>query len=304
MSVTVEKLAEVDAEVGEGPMWDTDSQRLLWSDIATGRMFSYDPSSNTNEQIHSGRQVGGFVLNRQGGLVLFLHGGVALWRSDDDCISIFGEEHEGEQLTFNDVVADPGGRVFAGTYYGADRPGKLYRFDPDGTVRVVEEGSGISNGMGFSPDLGTMYYTDSAARTIYAYDYSRATGEIRNRRDLVVMSASEGIPDGMTVDAEGFIWSALWYGACVVRFDPDGKEERRLQVPAKQTSSAMFGGKDLDELYITTANALSEPDDTLLPAGYDWDGYVNGYRGGGLFRARVGVQGREEFRADFPWPAK
>jgi D-xylonolactonase len=304
---TVEKLVEVDAVVGEGPMWDTDNQKLLWTDIATGRMFSFDPIQNAHTQIHSGPQVGGFVLNKQGGLLTFLHDGVALWKSDDEWVKIYDDDYEGILLRFNDVIADPEGRVFAGTFYEdtmAEKGGKLLRFDPDGTVEIVEEGIGCSNGMGFSLDLKTMYYTDSTTRTIYAYEYDRGTGRIGNRRNVVVLPDSEGVPDGMTVDAEGFIWSAVWFGGCVIRFDPDGREERRLSIPAKQTSSVMFGGKDLTDLYVTTAAIPLDPGGPLDPVGYDWEDYRKSYRGGGLFRVRLDIQGREEFKANVAWPEK
>ena len=297
----IEKLAEENAQVGEGPMWDVDQQKLIWTDIETGRLFSYDPATSTNTQIHQGHNIGGLVLNRQGGYLTFIWSGVALWKSDDEWVRIHPETYAGEQLQFNDVNAAPGGRVFAGTYF-EDKPGKLYRFDPDGTVEVVAEGIGCSNGMGFSPDLGTMYYTDSAARIIYAYDYDQASGRIGNQRKLIQISSADGVPDGMTVDAEGFIWSANWFGGCIIRFDPDGVEERRIQTPALQTSSVMFGGRNLDELYFTTAAVKVEQGSPLDPRGYDWAAYNNGYRGGGLFRVKLDIQGREEFKADFAWP--
>jgi D-xylono/L-arabinono-1,4-lactonase len=300
---TIEKLTDVDATVGEGPMWDVEHQRLLWTDIRTGRMFSYDPATDTNETIHKGYNVAGPLLNRGGGLLLCIWDGLALWRSDDDWVRLYGETHEGELLRFNDAIADPEGRVFAGTFISG-KLGKLYRFDLDGSLHVVEEGVGLSNGMGFSPDLKIFYFTDSAERTIYAYDYNRATGEIKNRRRFTALPKTEGIPDGMTVDAEGHVWSAIWYGGSVVRFDPEGKEERRIRVPAHQVASVMFGGKDLSDLYITTADIVFGPGSFIDPDGYDWDAYKNGYRGGELFRVRVDVQGREEFKANFAWPKR
>jgi D-xylonolactonase len=303
MMVTIEKVAEVEAKVGEGPVWDAADQKLLWTDIHNGRLFSYDPATNRYEKIHQGFNVGGFAVNRQGGLVACIWDGVVLWRSDDDWVRITGETHEGAPLRFNDVTADPEGRMFGGSYLDTG-PGKLYRIDPDGSVQVMEEGVGCSNGMGFSPDLKTMYYTDSNVRTIYAYDYDRKTGAMSNRRVFVKLADTEGVPDGMTVDAEGYVWTALWFGGCIVRFDPDGKEERRIRLPAYQTSSVMFGGRDLTDIYVTTANFLIEPGSPIDPADYDWASYRSGYRGGGLFRVRQEIQGREEFQANFAWPAQ
>ena len=106
--------------------------------------------------------------------------------------------------------------------------------------------------MGYSPDESIMYYTDSSVRTIYAYDYDRATGSVSNRRDFVKLPDTAGVPDGMTVDSEGYVWTAVWFDGCIVRFDPDGVEERRIALPAIQTSSVMFGGPDLTDIYVTT----------------------------------------------------
>ena len=302
--VTIEKIAEVNAKVGEGPVWDVKNQKLLWTDIQTGRMFVYDPATGAYETIHDGYYVGGFTINKPGGILQFIWDGVILWNSDDDWVRIHPESYEGNQLKFNDIAPDPEGRVFAGSYLPDDL-GKLFRFDPDGSIEVVEEGIGCSNGIGYSPDLKTMYYTDSNKRTIYAYDYDRATGRISNRRNFVVLADTEGVPDGMTVDADGYIWTAVWFGGCVIRFDPDGREERRIHIPAYQTSSVMFGGKDLTDLYVTTADFNVDPGGPLDPVDYDWDAYQSGYRGGGLFRVRLGdIQGREEFQSDFAWPGK
>ncbi|SVC14239.1 uncharacterized protein METZ01_LOCUS267093 [marine metagenome] len=296
------KLAEESAKVGEGPIWDADTQNLLWTDIQTGRLFRYDPATGTNETIHNGHYVGGFAVNKQGGLLQCIWDGVVLWRSDDDWVRIHGETYEGERLQFNDISADPEGRVFAGSFLD-DGLGKLYRFDPDGSVTIAEEGVGCSNGIGFSPDHRTMYHTDSTKRTIYAYDYDQATGDITNRRDFIKLVDTEGVPDGMTVDAEGYIWTAVWFGGCIVRFDPDGTEEQRIHLPAYQTSSVMFGGNNLTDIYVTSANFLVEPGGDLDPADYDWSAYNNGYRGGGLFVIKnSGFQGKEEYKSDFAWP--
>ncbi|MGY8824192.1 MAG: SMP-30/gluconolactonase/LRE family protein [Candidatus Latescibacterota bacterium] len=299
----IEKLAEENAVVGEGPMWNADEEKLIWTDIQTGRLFAYDPAKGSNTQIHSGFNIGGLMQNKAGGYLCFIWDGVVLWKSDDEWVRIQPEEYEGELLRFNDVIAAPDGSAFAGTFYG-DKPGKLYHFGKYGSVEIVEEGIGCANGMGFSPDLKTMYFTDAAAREIYAYDFDAETASTSNKRIFVKVGAEDGVPDGMTVDSEGYIWSANWFGACIIRFDPDGKEERRVATPAKQTSSVMFGGKDLDELYFTSAAFDCPPGSALDPLGYDWDTYQSSYRGGGLFCVKgLGIQGKAEYKADFSWPA-
>ena len=136
---------------------------------------------------------------------------------------------------------------------------------------------------------------DTQQKRIWAYDFDAASGDFSNRRDLIVFEGEEGFPDGMTVDSEGFIWQAMWGGGCVIRIDPDGKEERRVKFPATQTSSAMFGGEDLNELYVTTAwNGTGEGSPTT------YDG--SAHRGGELYRVKLDVQGKDEFETDFAWP--
>ncbi len=171
--------------------------------------------------------------------------------------------------------------------------GYLVRIDKRGEVSILDEGFHLSNGLAFSPDNRTLYFTDSIARRIYAYDYDVPSGDIRNRRVLVEVPRTEGIPDGLTVDAQGFLWSAQWYGSSVVRYDPDGEIERRIATPAKQASCCAFGGPNLDDLYITSA-ARSEitPE---IPVGYDPE---IGYLGGSLYRTHAGVQGRAQSKAD------
>jgi len=197
----------------------------------------------------------------------------------------------------NDCIADPEGRLFSGScFYDSGREdypsGYLFRADLDGSVHIVAEGLRLSNGLGFSPDETTLYLTDSADRTIYAFDYRRSDGTIRKRRVFVKVSPEEGIPDGLTVDAAGFLWSVQWFGGCLVRYDPDGIVERRIQIPASQTTSMAFGGPELTDIFVTSA---SVPDALpLAPPGY-CSGAV--YTGGKLFHLNLGLQGGEEYRA-------
>jgi D-xylonolactonase len=195
---------------------------------------------------------------------------------------------------FNDVIADPEGRVYAGVMNGN---GRLLRFDPDGTITELFDGVGIPNGMGFTPDLQGMYFTDSAARKIYQFDYDRKTGNITNRRVFVEISPAEGLPDGMTVDAEGCIWTAIWFGSRVKRFAPDGRLDREVFLPAYQTSAVTFGGPALTDVFVTSAAA--PPDETLRPPALD----LAAHRGGGLYHVRgVGIRGGPQFRSRLRFP--
>jgi D-xylonolactonase len=170
-----------------------------------------------------------------------------------------------------------------------ERLGRLYRLDRDGTFTVVLEGIGVSNGMGFTPDRKRMYYTDSRKREIYLFDYDRKTGAITNQRVFVRTPEGEGIPDGMTVDAEGYIWSARWDGGCLVRYAPDGTEEQRIAFPARKVSCPTFGGPDYADIYVTTAGGQNKAEE--------------GQGAGALFRLNLGIRGVPEFRSRIALPA-
>ena len=295
MANEVEMIADYRNRVGEGPVWDPKRQVLNWTDIQTGRLFEYVPETGQSRKIYQGEYIGGYANNKQGGMVVASWSGIGLWREGEEITYIHRGMLRGKPLQFNDVAASPAGQFFAGTYYEGAHRGELYRFDPNGTIHLIEEDIGVSNGIGFSPDLSTVYYVDTTRSRIWAYDFDAATGEFSNRRDLVVFEGEEGFPDGLTVDAEGYIWQAMWGGGCVIRIDPDGKEERRISFPATQTSSAMFGGKDLNELYVTTAwNGTGEKS----PPSYDG----SKHRGGELYRVKLDIQGKAEFDTDFAWP--
>lgn len=280
---------------GEAPLWDVKTQTLYWSDCVGLMVHRYRPADDLRELVKSDIEANGLILHQDGGFVITNNTGVWLWDGADG-LCLVADQADGAKCRLNDAIADPAGRVFAGSNFydpaAEYEMAKLFRVDTDGTAHVVDEGFHLSNGLAFSPDNRILYFTDSVARRIYAYDYDRASGGIRNRRVLVQVPDEEGLPDGLTVDAEGFLWSAQWYGSSVVRYDPEGKVERRVSTPAKQTSSVMFGGPDLTDLYITSA-ARSEPM-PVMPKGYD---AVSGNFGGRLYRVNLGIQGREEYRA-------
>lgn len=297
----IELVADAKTHCGEGPIWDVDVGRLIWTDIDGGRVYALAPETGEWSALNEGLVVAGIALHESGDLVFAGSSEIHLWRAPDRCLTLKAED-AGEPVTFNDIIADPQGRLYAGTvYWGADgmeKTGKLYLIDTEGSLRVVDEGLELSNGLGFSPDDRTLYYADSAARRIYAYDVDAESGDLTNKRVFVQVPRDEGIPDGLTVDAEGFVWSAQWYGSQVVRYDPDGKVERRLAMPVTQVSSVAFGGPDLNDLYITTAgDSWPSP---LAPPGYDFNAANTG---GSLYRVRLDVKGRLEHRARLSFPS-
>ena len=276
-----ELIADYQCETGEGPLWHPMERRLYWADIPRGRLFRYDPATGEHEQFYEGEVVGGFTIQADGALLLFMaRGAVAVLRDGtlDYVIDELPQERDGR---FNDVAADPAGRVFCGTMPVGGRLGTLYRLDLDGSITPVVDGVDISNGIGFSPDERKMYYTESAARRIYLYDYDRGSGAIANRSVFLETPDDGTIPDGMTVDAEGYVWSARWNGSSLYRYTPDGTEERRVRFPAKKVSSAVFGGEDLMDIYVTTAGGQNKAEE--------------GAGAGALFRLSLGIRGKPEF---------
>lgn len=276
-----ELIADYQCVTGEGPLWHPTEQRLYWADIPTGRMFRYDPKTGQHEQFYAGDVVGGFTIQDDGALLLFMaRGAVKIWR-DGQLETILDEIPDERDSRFNDVFADPEGRVFCGTMPTKDRPGRLYRLDPDRTLTLLLEGIAVSNGMGLTLDRKQLYYTETGAKKIYLFDYDQRTGAISNQRVFKDSSDEDGMPDGMTVDAEGHVWSARWDGYRLTRYAPDGTEVLRVQFPAKKVSSVTFGGPDYMDMYVTTAGGNDKAE--------------NGPGAGALFRLRLGIQGLPEF---------
>jgi len=278
-----ELVADYGCATGENPLWHPDERKLYWVDIPTGRLFRYDPATGEHEQCYEGEPLGGFTIQEDGSLLFFMErGAVKVWR-EGELRTVVDEVPEERDSRFNDVIADPEGRVFCGSMPTRDRLGRLYRLDPDGRLTKLSEGIGCPNGMGFTPDLEHLYFTDSARRVIYIFDYDRETGTITDRRVFVEVPKGEGVPDGMTVDSEGYVWSARWDGGCLVRYSPEGEEVLRIEFPARKVSSVTFGGEDYTDIYVTTAGGNRKEEE--------------GPGAGALFRLNLGIVGVPEFRS-------
>ncbi|MEW5978782.1 MAG: SMP-30/gluconolactonase/LRE family protein [Acidobacteriota bacterium] len=280
---------------GENPVWDELTRCVYWTDQGKSRFQSLQVDTGRYRLLSCGLQINGFRLNQPSGFVVTNDSGVWLWDGSNGLL-LLASEADGKTCRLNDCVADPEGRLFTGSHFyqtDQDYPtGHLFRVDTDGKVCVVDEGILLSNGLAFSIDDKQLYFTDSAARCIYAYDYDRGSGRVANRRTLVRVPVTEGLPDGLVVDAEGFLWSARWYGSEIVRYDPDGSVERRISIPAKQVSCLCFAGNDLEDVYVTTAGeSWPAP---LMPPGYD---PINGFFGGPLYRLKPGIPGRPTLKS-------
>ncbi len=281
---------------GECPVWNPAEGTVEWTDCVGLKFFRLNWASRQHSLVKDGLAINGFRRNRRGGVVITNNEGIWLW-SGDDALTPVATEVEGCKCQMNDCTADTRGRLLAGSYFynpGADYElGKLVRVDTDGKASVLDDGFHLANGLGFSPDGKTLYFADSAARRIYAYDYEISTGSARNRRILVPVPKEEGIPDGLAVDREGFVWSAQWYGSCIVRYDPDGKVERRVRIPAKQVSSLTFGGPELTDIFVTSAGQSEIM--PIMPPGYD---PKSGNFGGALYHLNLGIAGQQPSVAD------
>jgi sugar lactone lactonase YvrE len=274
-------VADYACETGENPLWHPIEQRLYWTDIPAGRLFRYDPAHGNHEQCYQGRPVGGFTIQENGSLLLFMNRGtIAFWR-DGKLVEIVPEIPDERASRFNDVIADSRGRVFCGTMSTDERKGRLYRLDVDGSLHLLLEGIGCSNGMAFTLDGRGFYYTDSFAREIYLFDYNVQDGSITNRRVFARFAEADGLPDGVTLDSEGRLWCAMWDGACIVRLRPDGSVETRIALPTRKVSSVTFGGSEYSDLYITSAGGHTKKEE--------------GPFAGSLFRLEGQIRGVPEF---------
>jgi sugar lactone lactonase YvrE len=265
------------AELGEGPCWDAQSQSLYWTDIPASRVHRLS-ASGVHSSWDVGRQPGAVVPRASGGLA------VAAGHAFLSLDPLTGEVAElavapglpGTRM--NDGKCDRSGRFYAGTMDADEAPGRgsFYRLEPDLNVTEIYTGIGISNGLGWSPDDGLMYYIDSLDYRIAVMDYDLATGQMGERRTFVTLGSDDVMPDGMTVDAEGGVWVAVWGGGVVQRYDAAGQLTGVVRLPAANVTSCAFGGPDLDTLYITTAAGA-------------------GRSAGALFACAAGVRGLPAF---------
>ena len=239
-------------EHAEGPVWSASWGGLRWVDLLAGDMLTLHADARV-ERRHLGRVLGAVRPRSGGGAVVALERQFALV-DRDGMVRGLGDLWTDPEIRMNDGSCDPHGRFYCGSmaYAGTAGCGRLYRLDPDGGSSVVLEGVTVSNGLAWSPDGATAYYVDTATQRVDAFDYSLEEG-LSERRPLISVDPVLGLPDGLTVDAEGCLWLALHDGGAVHRYRPDGKLEGRVELPVRQVTACTFGGPALDQLYITTS---------------------------------------------------
>lgn len=253
---SVQNVLAARARLGECPLWDTSCQQLYWVDVYNHRVHQFDPATGQDRHFDTGDLVSAVALAGSDRLLIALGDRLAFLNTQTgEVTTLYQVEfpHPSDSR-FNDGKCDPQGRFWIGSCSDTAGQATLYRYDLDGSLHLMETGLTISNGLGWSPDGSTFYLTDSPVQKIYAYDFEAETGSIHNRRVLVDLSSEAVEPDGLTVDRQGNLWSALWDGWCVVCFSPTGQELLRVKVSVQRPTSVTFGGEQLTDLYITSAS--------------------------------------------------
>ncbi|MFG3099139.1 SMP-30/gluconolactonase/LRE family protein [Streptomyces sp. NPDC048182] len=241
------------AALGEGPTWDPAAERLIWVDVLGARVHTWHPATGRRTVRTTGQHVGAAKPRAGGGLVLNLRDGVGLLDPGTDVFRWLHRERVPGRRA-NDAAVAPDGSLWAGTmrYDEAAGGGTLARLTGEGRVSAVLDAVAVSNGIGWSPDGRLMYYVDSPTRRVDVFDHD-AEGRLTGRRPLAAVEEGAGFPDGLTVDADGCVWVALWEGGAVRRYTPAGRLDRTVPLPVRRVTACAFGGPSLTDLYVTTA---------------------------------------------------
>lgn len=276
------------AVLGEGACWFPRERKLYWVDILRCEVHRFDPGAGTDEVRVAPCHVTMVQPTTRGDLVLGTRDGIARMDFESGSFEpLCDPEADLPGNRFNDGKPDPRGRLFIGSlaYDGSDKKANLWRIEPDLRCTKLVDHAGNSNGLGWSPDGKTFYWTDTKTGCVFAFDYDAETGDITNRRTAVEVDKAMGRPDGLAVDAEGFLWTALWAGFGVARWDPSsGKLVEKVSCPAPNVTCPAFGGDDLGVLYFTTAQkGRDEAEPATEP------------EAGNIFAARPGAKGLAGF---------
>ncbi|KHJ54077.1 calcium-binding protein [Aureimonas altamirensis] len=287
----IEVLLDVKTTLGEGPLWDAEQERLYFIDSFDGRVFRTTVDGSEIRAWDVPGKIGSMALRKdgEGAIVSLQQGFHALDFKSGDCDLIHDPEPNRPANRINDGKVDRRGRFFAGSMDTMEEGpfGALYRLDPDFSVHTIDTDIICSNGPCFSPDDRTFYFADTWTGEIWAYDYDIETGTASNRRTFARVDTSKGgAADGSTVDAEGCLWNALVYDGRLVRYTPDGAVDRIVDMPVKKVTSVMFGGPNLDILFVTS---MAKPPLPRFPG--------DGVQRGSLFALHdLGVRGLPEPR--------
>lgn len=298
---SIECVLFCDNHLGEGPLWDVETQALFWVDstgprVGKNAIWRLDPASGSVKSWALEKDVGAMALREGGGAMLALNDGFYAFDFESgDTELIASVDDDLERVRLNDGKCDRRGRFFAGGMDDREELGicGLWRLDPDLSLTKVEEGIICSNGPCWSPDDKTFYFADTFKNEIWAYDYDLSTGTPSNRRVFASTEQDTGFADGSTVDAEGYLWNAQVISGDLIRYAPDGTVDRKISMPVRNITSVMFGGPDLDHIYVTSMARVSHPATHENFSIENWPQFA----AGGLFRIRgLGIKGVPEPR--------
>jgi sugar lactone lactonase YvrE len=251
----IEVLGEQRDSLGEGPLWDAATERLYWIDSYAPAVYSCDVAGNDRRHWPMPSEIGSLALREKGGAIVALRDGFYSLDFETGETGLIARVHQGERRPrLNDGKVDRQGRFLAGSmdFEEADPVGRLFRLDTDLTVHEIDKGIICSNGPCFSPDGKIFYFADTGRRAIYAYGYDTESGDLLSRRVFASFENLRGLPDGATVDAEGYVWSVEVYSGRLIRFDPEGVVDRIVGLPVQSTTSITFGGPNLDIAFVTS----------------------------------------------------
>jgi L-arabinonolactonase len=271
--IRITRVGTTKDRLGEGPIWDAETECLFWIDSLAGVIHRLDPVSGARHNPAAPAPIGSMSLCRSGGAILSLQDGFYRYdfaTGETTPFALLGLGNPNVRL--NDGKTDRQGRFLAGTMHlhrGNEEPvvGGLFRLNPAGTATALVDDIATSNGPCFSPDGRTFYFADSSRQTIWAFDYDTASGTPRNKRVFADLSLLGTAPDGATVDAGGHVWSALVRTGTIARFDPSGRIVLQLEFPVRYPTSLAFGGPALDVLYVTSISKSIRFEDTAQDAG-------------------------------------
>ena len=277
--------------LGEGPWWDNDKELLFWIDSLGCKIYKYNPAANINHTIMTNQYIGCVIPRKGGGLISCMQNGIYHVDYENSNIDLVcGIENDIQDNRLNDGKCDSLGRLWFGSMSmitkkkdgKSETRGSFYNFSEKSGVIKVFGNVGVSNGIAWNEDETKMYYIDSMTRSVACFDFDIERALVRNKKYIIRIPDYDGLPDGMTIDEEGMLWIAHYGGFQVSRWDPStGKKIDKIRIPVPNVTSCIFGGKNLDELFITTARAdLKEDDLKKYPLS------------GGLFKAATSVKGR------------
>ncbi len=284
----IEAISDCRTILGEGLLWDVAEQKLCWVDTYGRMIYRADQDGRRMERWPVSDVIGSMALRAGGGAILALATGLHEFDFGTGDARPLLDLHVGPGIRLNDGKVDRSGRFLFGSMDMTETTpaGAVYSLDVDLTVEQVDASVTVFNGTCWSPDGTVLYFADSRSRSIWTVDYDLGSGRIGNKRRFASFPPDNGFPDGATVDEEGFIWSAGVYGGKVLRFAPDGRLDRCIDMPVRCVTSVMFGGVDLATLYATSMARPPVP-----------DGPQDGPLGGSVFALRdLGVRGLPERR--------